>query len=34
MTVEGLQDRANLNNGKAIYAESVDFKDIKKQPWL
>lgn len=29
MTVEGLQDRADLNNGKAVYAESVDFKDIK-----
>lgn len=29
MTVEGLENRADLNNGKAIYSESVDFKDIK-----
>lgn len=29
MTVEGLKDRADLNHGKAIYTESIDFKDIK-----
>ncbi|HEP1422156.1 TPA: CXC chemokine-degrading serine protease SpyCEP [Streptococcus pyogenes] len=29
MTVKELENRADLNHGKAIYSESVDFKNIK-----